>query len=64
MDNWYMATIRPLDLAGAISDIYIGDNMDAAPTAKPPRNLASTNILISGAIPVPIDVNKNNTAYL
>ena len=37
MANWFHATRFPLTLGGAISAIYMGDNIEASPTPMPPR---------------------------
>ena len=43
MLNWNVPTSLPLNLAGAISAMYIGPNTDDPPIASPPMNRANTN---------------------
>jgi hypothetical protein len=52
----------PLILKGAISDIYIGEIIDAAPTDKPPKMRAITNVVKLGAIPLAALVKANAKA--
>ena len=60
--NCAVATNLPLNFAGAISEIYIGDNTEAPPTARPPMNRNITKIDNEFANPVPIAEMKNSAA--
>ncbi len=61
MANWLIETIRPRIRAGEISAMYIGEVIEAAPIAKPPRMRKTTNIvtLCGSAVPT-AETRKNN----
>ena len=50
MLSWLKDTMRPRIFAGAISAMYIGAMISAAPTPKPPSIRAATSEMKSGAI--------------
>lgn len=56
--------MRPLSEGGETSATYIGERMDAPPTASPPANRAMTNNAKLGARPVASDVIANSTATM
>jgi hypothetical protein len=59
--SWKIEIKRPLMAAGAISEIYIGDSIDAIPIPIPPIILNMTKIQRSGARAVPMDDDKHDT---
>jgi len=54
--------MRPRSEGGETSATYIGDRMDAPPTASPPMKRASTKVAKLGAMPVAMEVAENSTA--
>ena len=62
MDNWYSVPMRPRSEGGETSATYIGERMDAPPTASPPMKRASTKVVKLGAIPVAMEVAENSIA--
>src|SRR5690606_29778661 len=61
MLNWNSATRRPLERAGAISEMYIGAATDDAPTPRPPMKRKNMNEYSSGATADPTADTKYNT---
>ena len=45
MPNWYRVTSRPRIRVGAISAMYIGARIEAAPMPTPPSTRQTTNWL-------------------
>ena len=62
MDNWYSVPMRPRSEGGETSATYMGERMDAPPTASPPMKRASTKVVKLGATPVAMEVAENSTA--
>src|ERR1035438_9928776 len=52
--------MRPRSEGGETSATYIGERMDAPPTASPPMKRASTKAVKLGATPVPMEVTENS----
>ncbi len=61
IDNWYNAPMRLRTAGGEISDTYIGERMDAPPTAKPPSKRAIRKKVNVGARPVATEVAPKTT---
>src|ERR1035437_3927242 len=57
-----MATSIPLLFGGATSATYIGDNTDAAPTAKPPNKRAEIKTKEKDARDVNVQETAKNSA--
>jgi len=62
MVSWFIATRRPLMAAGAISEIYMGDSIDAIPTPAPAANLATRKRSRLGANAMASEETANNAA--
>src|SRR5947209_82176 len=56
--------MRPLRVGGETSATYMGERMDAPPTARPPANRASTKRVKVGAKPVASEVTAKRTATM
>src|ERR1039458_6149460 len=54
--------MRPRSEGGETSATYMGDRMEAPPTASPPMKRARTKVVKSGAAPVEMEVAANSTA--
>ena len=54
--------MRPRREGGETSATYIGDRMEAPPTASPPRKRARMKTVKLGAIPVATEVTAKSTA--
>ncbi len=54
--------MRPRNEGGETSATYMGERMDAPPTASPPMKRASTKVVKLGATLVPIEMTKNSAA--
>jgi hypothetical protein len=54
--------MRPRSEGGETSATYMGERMDAPPTASPPMKRASTNAVKFGAAPVAMEVAANSAA--
>ncbi|GMA51407.1 hypothetical protein GCM10025857_27640 [Alicyclobacillus contaminans] len=59
--NWLVPTKRPRMRAGEISEMYIGETMEATPIPSPPINLDSTNIATEFAAAQPRLEMTNST---
>ena len=62
IDNWYIATSRPLILGGANSEMYNGASTDAIPTPIPPMSLATISKVNDGGKVDPNAEMKNKKA--
>ena len=63
--NWLRATRRPRIPAGDISAIYIGESIEATPTASPPINRAKINSKnVLGRAERIADMAKNRAAAI
>src|SRR5688572_12103642 len=60
--TWKEPASRPLNLAGAISEIYIGPTTEDAPTARPPIKRNVTNSIQTDVEAHPIADNRYNIA--
>src|ERR1035437_7040966 len=54
--------MRPRSEGGETSATYMGERMDAPPTASPPMKRANTKVLKLGAMPVAMEVAENSAA--
>ena len=63
MASWFSDTRRPRIRAGAISAIYMGDVIEAAPTPTPPSMRKTTNQDRLGGIADPIAETRNMAAH-
>jgi len=62
MVNWFTDTSRPRIEAGATSEMYIGDRLDARPMATPPRMRQIMKTVNVSARPLPIEVMAKRAA--
>ena len=62
MVSWLIETSLPRIWAGATSEIYIGDRLDARPIATPPSIRHTMNTVKLWASALPSDVTANITA--
>src|ERR1017187_4685165 len=62
IDNWYSVPMRPRIEGGETSATYIGERIDAPPTASPPAKRARMKSVKLGAMPVATDVTAKNSA--
>ena len=60
--NWFIATRRPRQAAGAISAMYIGERFEARPIASPPITRQTLKAKNESTKAVPIEETRNSAA--